>query len=175
MSSPSSRRTSPSSSSSSTPAGAATSPGTPVGIDPRGPRFGAALTAILLLAIVVLGDGVAGLVIGVVVVAGFALGAFGGIQRTWQGAVYRAVLAPRLGPPAEREDPRPPTFAQLVGFVITATGLVLALVGVPYALVVAAAVAFVAAFLNAVFDFCLGCEIYGFQARLRARRGTTAA
>ncbi|WP_135849279.1 DUF4395 domain-containing protein [Serinibacter arcticus] len=151
------------------------SPATPAGIDPRGPRFGAALTAVLLLAIIVLGDGAAGLVLGGVVVAGFALGAFGGIQRTWQGAVYRALVAPRLGPPAEREDPRPPTFAQLVGFVITATGLVLALVGVPYALVIAAALAFVAAFLNAVFDFCLGCEIYGIWARLRAGRGASPA
>jgi hypothetical protein len=75
-------------------------------------------------------------------------------------ALYRAVVRPRLAPPAELEDPRPPRFAQGVGLVVTTIGLLLQLAGVPWALPIAAAFAFVAAFLNAVFAFCLGCRMY---------------
>ena len=43
---------------------------------------------------------------------------------------------------------------------VTTVGLVLHLAGVPWALPIAAALAFVAAFLNAVFGLCLGCQLY---------------
>jgi hypothetical protein len=76
------------------------------------------------------------------------------------GALYRRVVQPRLAPPTEFEDPRPPRFAQGVGLVVTAAGLLLHLAGVPWALPIAAAMAFVAAFLNAVFGLCLGCQLY---------------
>ncbi|MGY6498915.1 MAG: DUF4395 domain-containing protein [Microcella sp.] len=147
------------------------SPAAP-GIDPRGPRFGAAITSVLLLVTVGLAlvtpisatavDRLlepAALLL-VVLVALFAWGAFAGIQRHPYGAVFRALVAPRLGPPSEREDPAAPTFAQGVGLLVTGTGLVLHLVGVPGALAVAAAAAFVAAFLNAAFAYCLGCQMY---------------
>jgi hypothetical protein len=65
-----------------------------------------------------------------------------------------------LAAPKELEDPRPPKFAQLIGFIVAATGLVLGALSVPYGLAGAAAAAFVAAFLNAAFAFCLGCQIY---------------
>ena len=139
-------------------------------IDPRGPRFGAAVTLLLLIAVLLLGTSPAAYVVLAVVVAGFALGAFGGIGRTWQGWVFRRFVRPRLAPPAELEDPRPPTFAQLVGLVITGAGLVLGLAGVAVAVPVAAAFALVAAFLNAVFGLCLGCELYLLGLRLRAGR-----
>lgn len=76
------------------------------------------------------------------------------------GVLFRKVVAPRLSTPTELEDPRPPRFAQGVGLFVAATGLVLQLCGVPWALVIAAAAAFVAAFLNAVFGLCLGCQLY---------------
>ncbi len=76
------------------------------------------------------------------------------------GLLFRRVVRPRLVPPTELEDPRPPRFAQGVGLVVVTIGLVLHLVGVPWALPIAAAAAFVAAFLNAAFGFCLGCQIY---------------
>jgi hypothetical protein len=76
------------------------------------------------------------------------------------GALYRAAVQPRLAPPTELEDPRPPRFAQGVGLFVTTIGLVLALVGVPWALPIAAGAALVAAFLNAVFGLCLGCQLY---------------
>jgi hypothetical protein len=142
------------------------------GIDPRGPRFSAAITAVLLLvviglalaapAVTTLGEHVTqpGFILFALITALFAWGAFAGVQRHPYGALYRAVVRPRLAPPTELEDPVPPTFAQGVGFAITLIGVVLHLVGVPYALVIAASLAFIAAFLNSVFAYCLGCQIY---------------
>lgn len=139
------------------------------GIDPRGPRFGAGLTAVLLVVVLLLGASTAGLVVLGVVVASFAIGAARGTQGTWQGALYKALVRPRLAAPAELEDPAPPRFAQVVGLVIAGTGLALALLGVPWALEVAAGAALVAAFLNAVVGLCLGCELYLVLTRLRNR------
>jgi len=133
------------------------------GIDPRGPRFSAGITAVLLLVVIGLsltGATTAATGLFAVLTALFAWGAFAGVQRHPYGVLYRRLVRPRLQPPTELEDPVPPTFAQGVGFVITLAGLVLHLLGVPYALVIAASAAFVAAFLNSVFAFCLGCQIY---------------
>jgi hypothetical protein len=147
------------------------------GIDPRSPRFGAGITAVLLLVVIglglatPLGTSVAAratepaFILFAAISALFAWGAFAGIRRHPYGALFRAVVRPRLAPPTELEDPTPPTFAQGVGFVITLAGLVLHLAGVPYALVIAASAAFVAAFLNSVFAYCLGCQIYLLLAR----------
>lgn len=140
----------------------------PDGVDVRGPRFGAGVTAALLVLVLLLGarPGVA-LALLAVVAAGFALGVARGVSGTWQAAVFRRVVAPRLGPVVEREDPRPPRFAQLVGLLVTGAGVVLGALGVAVAVPVAAAVALVAAFLNAAFGLCLGCELYLIGLRLR--------
>jgi len=131
----------------------------PAGIDPRGPRVGAGITAVLLIVVLLL-PSPASVVVLAVIVASFALGAVRGVGGTWQGALYRRLVRPRLAAPTELEDPRPPRFAQLVGLVITGLGLLLALAGVGAAVPVAAALALVAAFLNAVFGLCLGCQLY---------------
>lgn len=93
------------------------------------------------------------------------------------GVLFRRVVQPRLAPPTEFEDPRPPRFAQGVGLFVTAVGLLLHLAGVPWALPIAAAMAFVAAFLNAVFGLCLGCQLYLLlqRAGLVGRRRPSAA
>jgi hypothetical protein len=132
------------------------------GIDPRGPRFTAGIVALLLAVTLVLGLSGAAFAawIGLTVLALlFLWGAVAGVQLHPFGALFRALVRPRLAPAAELEDPAPPTFAQLVGLVITGLG---AIVGgfAPVVVVVAAALAFVAAFLNAVFGYCLGCQIY---------------
>jgi hypothetical protein len=147
------------------------------GIDPRGPRFGASITAVLLLITLFLGlvgATVAAVVLAVIVVASFAWGTLAGVQRHPYGLLFRTAVRPRLKPALELEDPTPPRFAQGVGLVITALGLVLQLVGVPYALVVASALAFVAAFLNAAFGYCLGCRIYLLLVRSGLVRSHTA-
>lgn len=147
------------------------------GIDPRGPRFGAGITAALLL--VVIGLGLAtdqagtlatriaepAFILFAVIAALFAWGAIAGVARHPYALLYRTALRPRLSPPRELENPAAPTFAQGVGLVIALLGLILHASGVPYALVGAAAAAFVAAFLNSVFGYCLGCQIYLLLAR----------
>jgi len=143
-------------------------PASPVGIDPRGPRFGAAITAVLLVVVLLLSGGPATVLLAVVA-ALFALGAVRGAQGTVQGRVYQKLVRPRLAPPAELEDARPPRFAQLVGLIITGVGVLLGLVGVTAAVPVAAGLALVAAFLNSAFGLCLGCELYLLGVRLRSR------
>ncbi|WP_348788162.1 DUF4395 domain-containing protein [Leifsonia sp. NPDC080035] len=147
----------------------------PRAIDPRSPRFGAGITAVLLLVVLFLwltGAAIAAILLLIAIAALFAWGAFAGVQRHPYGVLYRRLVRPRLGPPAETEDPAPPTFAQGVGLVVTGAGLVLAAAGMPVAVPVAAALAFVAAFLNAVFGYCLGCQLYVLLVRTRIiRRG----
>jgi hypothetical protein len=142
------------------------------GIDPRGPRFGAGITAILLLVTIGLSLGglqVAATIVFTVITLLFAWGAFAGVARHPYGLFFKAVIRPRLAAPSHLENPKPPTFAQGVGFVITLIGLVLALLSVPYALVIFGGLAFIAAFLNSVFDYCFGCQIYLLLLRLRSR------
>jgi hypothetical protein len=151
------------------------------GIDPRGPRFGAGITGVLLL--VVIGLWLSGLTLAATLVFAyialvFAWGAFAGVQRHPYGLLFKKFVRPRLAPPTELEDPTPPTFAQGVGLVITVLGLGLSLIpGVGLALPIAAAAAFIAAFLNSVFAYCLGCQIYLLlvRARILGRRGGTPA
>jgi hypothetical protein len=151
-------------------------------IDPRGPRFGAGITTVLLLVTIALGLQAplasdlgsrvaqpAFLVLALLTLL-FAWGAFAGIARHPYGLIFKALVRPRLGAPAFLEAPAPPTFAQLIGFLVSATGIVLHLVGVPWGLVAAASVAFVAAFLNAVFGLCLGCEMYALLVRAKLIR-----
>jgi hypothetical protein len=152
------------------------------GIDPRGPRFGAAITGVLLLVVIGLWLSnltVAAIVVFLYITLVFAWGAFAGVQRHPYGLFFKAVIRPRLKPPTELEDPTPPTFAQGVGLVITALGLILSLIpGVGLALPIAAGLAFIAAFLNSVFAYCLGCQIYLLLVRLGVlgrKRGTPAA
>jgi hypothetical protein len=133
------------------------------GIDPRGPRFAAALTAIVLA--IALLTGSAWVLLAQAVV--FAVGATLGAHRTPYGVVYRRLVQPRLTPPTEFEDPAPPRFAQLVGLVVTGVALLFAALGVTAAVEVGAALALIAAFLNAAFGLCLGCELYLLLRRLR--------
>lgn len=153
-------------------------------VDPRGPRFGAGITAVLLLVVVGLALGTAGdppqtvaaraaepaFVLLTVLAALFAWGAFAGIARHPYAWLFRRFVRPRLAPPAELENAAPPTFAQGVGLAVSVAGLILHLAGVPYGLVGAASAAFVAAFLNAVFAYCLGCQFYLLLVRARVLR-----
>jgi Domain of unknown function (DUF4395) len=125
-------------------------------IDARGPRFGAAVTTVVLAVVVVTGS--AWLLLAQTLV--FALGAAFGVQRSPYGALFRTVVRPRLGPAAGTEDPRPPRFAQTVGLLFAAVGLIGFFAGPHWLGTAAAACALAAAFLNAAFGYCLGCELY---------------
>ena len=157
-----------------------TSSNTTAQIDPRGPRFGAGITSVLLLitlALALLEPGLgttladrasepAFLLLAVLTLL-FGWGAVAGVSKHPYGIVFRALVRPRLAPPAFTESEKPPTFAQLIGFLVAGTGVVLHLVGVPYGLVIATGAAFLASFLNAVFAYCLGCEIYALLVRAK--------
>lgn len=132
---------------------------TGVGIDPRGPRFAASVTSLVLVLVLLAPPAVAAVLLALQA-AVFAVGAFRGIQHTPYAGVFRTLVRPRLGAPDELEDPRPPRFAQTVGLVFAGVGLVGFLAGVTTLGLVATGLALVAALLNAVFGFCLGCEIY---------------
>ncbi|MGO2519630.1 MAG: DUF4395 domain-containing protein [Microbacterium sp.] len=186
-------------------------------IDPRGPRFSAAITSLLLLVTTVFaligistsklpsfgwfahqplsssdfafiaGDTWAissasiaqraldpGFLLLSLIALLFLWGVVSPSTAPW-GVIFRRLVRPRLAPPTEWEDPRPPRFAQAVGLVVAATGLAPHLSGVPWALPIAAGAAFIAAFLNAAFAFCLGCQIYLLLQRLGLTGRTAAA
>jgi len=135
-------------------------------IDPRGPRFGAAITTVVLAVVLVTGS--AWLLAAQVAV--FAVGALAGLRYAPYGVLYRRLLRPRLGPPGRTEAEAPPRFAQAVGMVVAGVGVVCLAAGATTAGLVFTALALAAAFLNAVFDLCLGCQVYLFiQRNLRAR------
>jgi hypothetical protein len=134
-------------------------------IDPRGPRFTAWVTTVVLAAVLVTESGEL-LALQAVV---FALGAFAGLQYSPYAAVYRTFVQPRLSAPTEREDAAPVRFAQGVGFAFAVVGAVGYLAGLPVLGHVATAFALIAAFLNAAFGFCLGCQMYLLTRRLASR------
>src|SRR6184192_1899037 len=125
-------------------------------VDPRSPRFAAILTTIVL-AVVLITQWWPLLAIQTVV---FAIGAFAGLKPAPHSIVYRKLVAPRLGPTDEREDAAPLRFAQTVGFVFGLAGTIGFALDITPLGIVATAFALFAAFLNAAFDFCLGCEMY---------------
>jgi hypothetical protein len=129
-------------------------------IDPRGPRFGAAITtAVLAIILLTIPSNIALVLIGIQTVV-FALGAFVGLHAQPYGILYRNLVAPKLGKPTALEAVEPPQFAQLVGFLFAATGLIALVVGADLVATIAVGFALGAAFLNAAFNFCLGCEMY---------------
>ncbi|WP_232660778.1 DUF4395 domain-containing protein [Pseudonocardia sp. TRM90224] len=142
-------------------------------VDPRGVRFAAALTTVVLALVLLSGSGWLLAAQGVV----FALGAFAGMRFSPYSVLFRSLVARRLGPPSEREDAAPVRFSQLVGFVFAVAGTVGFFTGLTVLGIIATAFALVAAFLNAAFGFCLGCEMYALIVRLRQsvnKQGATA-
>ena len=135
------------------------------GIDPRGPRFTASVTAVLLAAALVSPAPVAAVLVAVQA-ASFAIGVFAGVQLTPPGLVFRTLVRPRVAPPDDTEDPRPPRFAQGVGLVFAVVALAGYLAGAVVVAQVAVGLALAAALLNAAFGFCLGCEMYLLGLRL---------
>jgi len=128
-------------------------------VDPRGLRFGAAITSVVLAVSLVTPVRVSEVLLVVQAIV-FALGAFGSLSRAPYGLLFAAAVRPRIGVPGELEDARPPRFAQLVGFIFLVVALIGFFSGVHVLGYVATALALVAALLNAAVGFCLGCEMY---------------
>ena len=131
-------------------------------IDPRGPRFAAWITTLVLAAVLISSSGL--LLAAQAVV--FALGATG---RNPYALFWKQFL--KRTPPTELEDARPPQFAQLVGLAFATLGVLAFALGATAVALTATAAALAAAFLNAAFGICLGCEMYLI---LRRFKGVTA-
>ena len=132
-------------------------------IDARGPRFGAVITTVVLATALATNN------IWVIVAqaAVFAIGAIKGPQFTPYAFIYKTFVKPRLKGETPAEDVRPPQFAQSVGLLFALTAIVGLTSGINAIFTVAVAFALAAAFLNAAFNFCLGCEIYLLLLRAR--------
>ena len=140
-------------------------------IDPRGPRFGALVTLVVFVVVLITGN--PWLLAAQALV--FAAGVILGLPRSPYGLIYRWLIRPRLGPPAELEPAAPPRFAQGVGLVISVVGVIGYAVGATALGMAAAAAGVLAAFLNGVFGLCLGCEMYLLIRRIWPGRAMTGA
>ena len=125
-------------------------------IDARGPRFSATITALVLATALVTQNKWVLVAQGLV----FLIGATRGPQFTPYGLIFKNVIKPRLIKVAPTEDVRPPKFAQAVGFIFALVGTIGAFAGADIVFTVATGFALAAAFLNAAFNYCLGCEMY---------------
>ena len=134
-------------------------------IDGRGPRFSATITAIVLATALVTHN------VWVLIAQGlvFLIGATVGPQFTPYGLLFKNLVKPRLKKEAPTEDVRPPKFAQSVGLIFALVGIFGAVVDRGLIFTVATAFALAAAFLNAAFNYCLGCEMYLLLVRFRSK------
>ena len=125
-------------------------------IDARGPRFGAVITTTVLATALVTQN------VWVLALQGlvFFIGAVRGPQFTPYGLIFKTFVKPRLKKEAPTEDVRPPKFAQAVGFIFALVGTIGAVAGADLVFTIATGFALAAAFLNAAFNYCLGCEMY---------------
>ncbi|WP_067792882.1 DUF4395 domain-containing protein [Actinomadura formosensis] len=134
-------------------------------VDPRGQRFGASVTAVVLIVVLVTGSWA--LLAAQAVV--FAVATFLGLRYAPYGLAFAVLIRPRLAPPRELEDAAAPRFAQGVGLAFALAGTVGYGTGTTWLGIGATALALAAAFLNAVFGFCLGCEMYLLFRRITAK------
>jgi Domain of unknown function (DUF4395) len=140
-------------------------------VDPRQPRFGQAVTGLVLLAGYVLEWSIMIPVLAAVLAGASLLGP----KANLYAYLYRGgARLLRLGPPAELEEAAPPRFANTVGFVFLAAASVAYYAFDPpplggwlawgLALVVSAL-----ALLAAVTGLCVGCELYVAVRRVATR------
>ena len=133
-------------------------------IDARGPRFSAAITVVVLASALATQS----LVFIAFQLTVFLIGATKGPQFTPYALLFKSLIKPRLKSDFVPEDVRPPQFAQAVGLVFAAIAVAGLVSGATIVFTIATGFALAAAFLNAAFNYCLGCEFYLIL--LRARR-----
>ena len=133
-------------------------------LDARGPRFGAAITTALLALLLITQSWV---LLSFIFTA-FALGALLGPKATPYTVIFSKLIKPKLKSQAPLEDVRPPHFAQVVGFIFVILASTAYLLDISALFMIAVGGALAAAFLNAAFNYCLGCELYLLLARFRS-------
>ena len=134
-------------------------------IDARGPRYSAGITSVVLaLALITESSYVIGFQFAV-----FLSAVLFGLRRSIYGFIYRNLIQPRLSGPVPSEDQRAPRFAQLIGALFAFVALLGGVSGNSAVFLIVTSFALGAAFLNAAFGFCLGCQIYLILVRLTKR------
>lgn len=132
----------------------------PTQLDVRGPRFGAAVTTVVLAVAFLTANTALASALLVIQTVAFAIGTFVGPHAQPYGQFFAKVIRPRLAPASKFEAPQPPRFAQGVGLGFAVVALLGILIGNSAVTAIAVGFALAAAFLNAAFGFCLGCEMY---------------
>ncbi|MEO5940122.1 MAG: DUF4395 domain-containing protein [Candidatus Limnocylindrales bacterium] len=125
-------------------------------IDPRGHRFGAGFSAIVLIASFATGfvPGVA------LVVASIGVSAAFGLRWSIYGAIWRRIVGIASLGTTEPEHEYPPRFAQTLGTVVLVLALVAFALGAsPLGWLLALAVAGLQSLLG-ITGYCLGCRMY---------------
>ncbi len=149
---------------------------TPDQVDVRGPRFAAWVTTVVLVAALIV-SGISTLAAAIILAVQaviFAIGATAGPRRHPYGLVFAKLVAPHLAPPNEREPIAPLKFAQLVGLIFAVVAVAGFASGASLLGVIATGGALVAAFLNAAFGICLGCQLYPLVVRFTPAHGTSS-
>jgi hypothetical protein len=100
----------------------------------------------------------------------FAIGALRGPQFTPYALIFKKLIKPRLKSEVTFEDVRPPQFAQAVGLVFALVAVIASITGAGGVFTIAVGFALAAAFLNAAFNFCLGCQMYLLILRVRTAK-----
>lgn len=143
-------------------------------IDVRGPRFGAAITTLVLAtALVVQGPVGTGLVafqwlmFAIATVLGLAWSPYGNLFRLLKRRLD-------LGPPPATELEGPPRFAQACGLAVATVALALLLAGATTAGWIAVGAVLALSVLLATTGICVGCELYLLGQRLLGGRRTAA-
>jgi len=134
-------------------------------IDARGPRYSAGITSLVLsLALITESVYIIGFQFAV-----FLSAVLFGLRKSIYGFIYRGLIQPRLSGPVPSEDQRAPRFAQFIGALFAFVALLGGVTGNSSVFLIATSFALGAAFLNAAFGFCLGCQMYLILMRLFKR------
>jgi hypothetical protein len=133
-------------------------------IDTRGPRYSAAITTtVLALALITESNYLIGFQFAV-----FLSAVLFGLRRSIYDLLYRNLIQPRLSGPIPSENEAAPRFAQLIGALFAFVALLGGVTGNTAIFLTATSFALVAAFLNAAFGFCLGCQMYLLLLRFKS-------
>lgn len=138
-------------------------------IDVRGPRFGAALTSVVLGTALVVQGGV-----GLGLVAwqwiAFAVSTVAGLRFSPYGNLFRWVKRRfDLGPAPATEPEAPPRFAQACGLAVSSVALVAFALGAASLGWVAVGVVLALSLLLATTGICVGCELHVLGTRVISR------
>jgi hypothetical protein len=142
-------------------------------IDVRGPRFGAAITSVVLATALLVADG-PGVALVVWQWAMFAVAAVFGLRHSVYGNLFRRIKRRLdLGPPPATEPEAGPRFAQACGLAVLSVALGAFALGATTVAWVAVAVVLTLSLLLASTNVCIGCLLYGVIARMPAPLGAT--